>query len=132
MSMIRVDYDNARMQAKKLNSTVADCEIAIQRLKTALAKVPPCWEGGAASVFLVATQKRIQEIQRIRDRAEQLARLIRRVADDFEESERRMEDLFGAVSQGATSSPSNRAGFGGGFSSGAGFGGGSGGGGFGF
>ena len=132
MSMIRVDYDNAQAQAKKLDSTIADCEIAIQRLKMVIAKIPPCWEGDAASIFLIAMQKRIQEIQRIRDRAEQMAILIRRVADDFEESERRMKDLFGAVSQGATSTSSNGDGSGGGFSSGAGVGGGAGGGGLGF
>ena len=45
MSMIRVDYDNARAQAKKLDSTIADCETAIQHLKTVIAKIPPCWEG---------------------------------------------------------------------------------------
>lgn len=132
MSMIRVDYDNARTQAKNLDSTIADCEIAIRWLKTALARIPSCWEGDAANIFMEAIQKRIQEIQQIRDRAEQLARLIRRVADDFEEAERRITDLVGAVSQGITGSPSNGDGSGGGFSGGSGFGGGAGGGGFGF
>lgn len=126
MSMIRVDYSNARAQAKKLDSAVAECETTIQRLNTVLTKVPACWEGDSASVFLVATQKRIQEVNKIRDRAEQIAALIRRVADEFEEAERRMKEALAASATGslASSTLSNGDGSGGGFSSGAGFGGG--------
>lgn len=97
MSMIRVDYNNARLQAKKLYAAVSDCEIAIQRLQSVLSKVPYCWEGDAANVFIMAVQKRIREIQKIRDQAEQMAVLIRRVADEFEETERRMKEALAAA-----------------------------------
>lgn len=130
MSMIRVDYSNARVQAKKIDSAVVQCEVAIQRLNNVLTKVQTCWEGEAASIFLYSMQKRIQEIKTIRDRAEQTAALIRRVADDFEESERRMREML-ADSSAIVGTSSNGDGLGGGFSCGSGYGGGgSGGGGF--
>lgn len=123
MSMIRVDYSNARAQAKKLDSAAAECETAIQRLRAVSNKVPPCWEGGAASAFLAATQKRIQEIQKIRDRAKEMAVLIRRVADEFEEAERRMKEALAAQSNNSTASTSSFGGGpgGGGFRGGGGF-----------
>lgn len=109
MSMIRVDYSNARAQAKKLDSAVAECETVIRNLNTVVSKLPSCWEGGAANAFLSVTQKRVREIKEIRDRAEKMAALIRRVADEFEEAERKMkEELAASATVGsAISSLSN-------------------------
>lgn len=122
MSMIRVDYSNARAQAKKLDSAVAECETVIRNLNTVVSKLPSCWEGGAANAFLSVTQKRVREIKEIRDRAEQMAALIRRVADEFEEAEQKMKESLAA--NATVNSHSKGDGSPGGFSGGAGSGGG--------
>lgn len=91
MSTIRVDYVNARTQAKKLQSAASECEDVVRNLRSLMDRTSSCWEGAAADAFLLALQKRIQEVQKIRDRASGLASQIRRVADEFEEAERRID-----------------------------------------
>ena len=91
MSTIRVDYVNARTQAKKLQSAASECEDVVRNLRSLMNRTSACWEGAAADAFLLALQKRIQEVQKIHDRANGLASQIRRVADEFEETERRIK-----------------------------------------
>lgn len=127
MSTIRVDYVNARTQAKKLQSAASECEDVVRNLRSLMDRTSTYWEGVAADTFRLALQKRIQEVQKIRDQSEQMAVLIRRVADEFEETERRMKEMLASTTQTdsfATSTPSNGDGAGGGFSSSAGLGGG--------
>ena len=91
MGAIRVNYANARAQARKLQKVSSDCDDIVQNLRKALQEVAACWEGQAADAFCLLLQQRINEVQSIGNTAEQLARQIRRVADEFEAAERRIK-----------------------------------------
>lgn len=100
MSTIRVNYANARAQARKLQKVSSDCDEVVRNLKRALQEVNDCWEGQAADAFCLVLQQRINEVRTIGDEAERLAAQIRRVADEFEAAERRIKAAAEAGSGG--------------------------------
>lgn len=124
MSTIRVDYDNARTQAKQLQSAAVKCDEIVRQLRLSAKGVSYFWEGAAAEAFQEAMNKRIVEVREIGERAEALAVQIRRITDDLEEVE---QQLKAAVEAQQSSRTSNGTGSGGGFSGESGFSGGGGG-----
>lgn len=97
MSEIRIDYSNARQQARKLQEAAAQCEDAIRELRRAESEIPSCWTGEAATAYLQGLEKRIEEISRIRRQADDLADMIRTTAARFEEAERRTKEAIAAA-----------------------------------
>ena len=77
MSMIRVDYANARAQAKKLQAAADDCDQVVRQLKGTLSHIPGEWDGAAASAFSAGVQKRISEISGLADNIRSMAVHIR-------------------------------------------------------
>lgn len=92
MSMIRVDYANARAQAKKLQAAADDCDQVVRQLEGTLSHIPGEWDGAAASAFSAGVQKRLSEISGLADNIRSMAVHIRRVADELEETERRLKN----------------------------------------
>ncbi len=92
MSTIRVDYDNARAQAKKLQAAADDCDCVVRQLKGTLGCIPGEWDGAAAEAFSTGVQKRISEISGLAADTRSLAAQIRRAADELEETEHRLKD----------------------------------------
>lgn len=98
MSMIRVDYDNARRQAQKLQAATDECDDVVRKLKTHMGQLSNYWEGEAAEAFFNSVQARIYEIQSIKENIEMVAVHIRRVADELEKKEK--EFIAATVSTG--------------------------------
>ena len=100
MSMIRVDYDNARRQAQKLQDAADDCDLAIRKLRLGTGQLSDFWEGASAETFTAAVQVQIAEIQKIKSSLESTALHIRKVADELERKEK---ELAAATQSAGTS-----------------------------
>lgn len=85
MSMIRVNYDNARAQARQLEQSEQECGRIVQGLQTLQRQLAELWEGEAAQ----ALAKRIQAARGIQDEIGRAAAMIRRAADEFEAAEQK-------------------------------------------
>lgn len=102
MGSIRVDYANARAQAKKLQAVASDCDDVVRQLNNAINSVPNCWDGESADAFVLSVQARIKEVRKIGSNAASVAAQIRRVADELEEAERRVQAEIAAQKGGLT------------------------------
>ena len=89
MSMIRVNYDNARAQARQLEQSEQECARIVQGLQTLQRQLAELWEGEAAQAYAQALAKRIQAARGIQDEIGRLAAMIRRAADEFEAAEQK-------------------------------------------
>ena len=105
MSMIRVDYDNARRQAQKLHVAADDCDEIIRKLKTRMGQIPNYWEGESADAFIDSVQMRIREIQTMKGKIETVAAQIRRVASELERKEKEL--AAAAASMGTVTAGEN-------------------------
>ena len=123
MSTIRVDYDNARAQAKQLKRAAAKCDEIVRQLQLSSKGIPDYWEGASSVAFQAVMNERVAGIRKIGKRAEALAEQIRRVADELEEAERRLK---AAAEEQQVSQVATGTGHGGAFSGTGGFGGGGG------
>ena len=95
MSLIRIDYENARAQARQLEQSEQQCsQIAqsIQALRQQLAGV----RAGAADTYDQAAERRLREIRKIQDELSRLAHTIRKAADEFEAAEARTKASMSA------------------------------------
>ena len=97
MSMIRVDYDNARRQAQKLQDAADDCDLAIRKLRLGTGQLSDFWEGASAETFTAAVQV---QIAKIKSSLESIALHIRKVADELERKEK---ELAAATQSAGTS-----------------------------
>lgn len=91
MGLIRVDYSNARIQAKKLQAVASDCDEIVRQLNGINSNMPACWEGASADAFVLTVQARIREIKKIGNDAASAATQIIRVVEDLEAAERRIQ-----------------------------------------
>ena len=89
MSMIRVNYDNARAQARQLEQSEQECGRIVQGLQTLQRQLAELWEGEAAQAYAQALAKRIQAARGIQDEIGRAAAMIRRAADEFEAAEQK-------------------------------------------
>lgn len=90
MGLIHVDYDNARRQAQRLDQAADDCGTVIQALQKELSNLPANWTGAAADACEKVLENQVQDLKVMQQETEQLAAIIRRVADAFEEKERQL------------------------------------------
>ena len=94
MAEIRIDYTNARAQVRKLREAAEQCADVIRDLQTTERDLSGCWVGESADAYALGLQKRISEIRKIQEDALELAALIQRAADEFEEAERRTKEAM--------------------------------------
>lgn len=97
MATIRVNYAQARACAKKLSNASDECGQMIKRINTVVNGIPASWSGEAATAFSAELQNWRKENKAIEKELDQLAALIRKVADEFEEAERRIEAASNAA-----------------------------------
>ena len=96
MALIHVDYDNARQQARRLRQAADDCDAVVRALQTELSNLSSYWTGAAAEACTAALENRIRDVKALQDDTEQLAAVICRVADTFEEKERQLKAALDA------------------------------------
>lgn len=92
MGEIRVNYANARRQARRLRGAAEDCREIISHLKGVGGELPGCWTGDAANTYMLEIDERATDISKIQSDLSELAMIIQRVADEFEAAERRMKE----------------------------------------
>jgi len=105
MSLIRIDYENARAQARQLERGEQQCRQIAQKILAIRQQLAEVWIGEAADAYDQTIAQRLREIGKIQDEMLRIARTIRKAADEFEAAEARTKTAMSA---------SGAAGFGGG------------------
>ncbi len=90
MSMIRIDYGLARMQARKLRNAAEECESAIRFANIVLQDVKHSWRGESEIQF----ERKLNDWKRqqnyIKEELRMLANAIEETAQEFKETEERL------------------------------------------
>lgn len=89
MSLIRVDYENARAQARQLEQSGQQCSQIAREILALQRQLAGVWTGEAADAYDQAMAQRLREIGKIQDEMLRIARTIRKAADEFEAAEAR-------------------------------------------
>ena len=97
MSLIRIDYENARAQARQLEQSEQQCSQIAQSIQALRQQLAGVWAGEAADTYDQAAERRLREIRKIQDELQRLAHTIRRkAADEFEAAEARTKASMSA------------------------------------
>ena len=89
MSLIRIDYENARAQARQLEQSEQQCSQIAQSIQALRQQL-------AADTYDQAAERRLREIRKIQDELSRLAHTIRKAADEFEAAEARTKASMSA------------------------------------
>ena len=81
MSLIRIDYENARAQARQLEQSEQQCSQIAQSIQALRQQLAGVWAGEAADTYDQAAERRLREIRKIQDELSRLAHPIRKAAD---------------------------------------------------
>ena len=103
--MIRMDYTQTRVAARKLNDAASECSEMLNRVSRLQALLPACWEGDSALAFSSKMARWVQETMSIRSELWALAGDINRIVNDFEATEARLAaqaSAFGANAGGGS------------------------------
>ena len=106
MSLIRIDYENARAQARQLEQSEQQCSQIAQSIQALRQQLAGVWAGEAADTYDQAAERRLREIRKIQDELSRLAHTIRKAADEFEAAEARTKASMSA--SGGTGSGGRR------------------------
>ena len=85
MSLIRIDYENARAQARQLEQSEQQCSQIAQSIQALRQQLAGVWAGEAADTYDQAA-----------DELSRLAHTIRKAADEFEAAEARTKASMSA------------------------------------
>lgn len=85
---MRIDYDSARRNAKKLGALAENCETAAKRCRSCQAELSQYWKGGAADSYAAGLARLSQKNTALSQQIEQMARTIAWAADEMEEEDR--------------------------------------------
>lgn len=96
MSLIRIDYENARAQARQLEQSEHQCSQIAQSIQALRQQLAGVWAGEAADTYDQAAERRLREIRKIQDELSRLAHTIRKAADEFEAAEARTKASMSA------------------------------------
>ena len=97
MSLIRIDYENARAQARQLEQSEQQCSQIAQSIQALRQQLAGVWAGEAADTYDQAAERRLREIRKIQDELSRLAHTIRKAADEFEAAEARAKASMSAA-----------------------------------
>lgn len=87
---MRIDYNNVRAEAKKLQNVAAECDAGAQVCTRYQNELPVYWEGDAAQAYIRGLQQLSRKNQALAENIRQLSRQITLVANELEESDRRL------------------------------------------
>ena len=93
MSLIRIDYENARAQARQLEQSEQQCSQIAQSIQALRQQLAGVWAG---DTYDQAAERRLREIRKIQDELSRLAHTIRKAADEFEAAEARTKASMSA------------------------------------
>ena len=82
MSLIRIDYENARAQARQLEQSEQQCSQIAQSIQALRQQLAGVWAGEAADTYDQAAERRLHTI--------------RKAADEFEAAEARTKASMSA------------------------------------
>lgn len=87
---MRIDYNSVRAEAKKLLNVAAECETSAQTCGKYQNELAVYWEGNAADAYIRGLQQLNRKNQELALQIRQLSQQITAVANDLEESDRRL------------------------------------------
>lgn len=88
--MIKVNYSKTRSAAKRLNYAASTCNEMTAEARKLISAIPSCWRGESATAFSSELSDWIKENQAIQTELNDLASDIIRIANEFEETEKRI------------------------------------------
>ena len=96
MSLIAIDYENARAQARQLEQIVQLCSQIAQSIQALGQQVAGVWALEAPDTYDQAAERRLREIRKIQDELSRLAHTIRKAAVEVEAAEARTKASMSA------------------------------------
>lgn len=90
MGLIKVNYDKAYQQARRLQEAVQESESACKYIDSILRQAPAQWRGESEKQFELELRQWKKEQLSIQKEMESLAKTIRMVADEFKAAEERI------------------------------------------
>lgn len=88
--MIKVNYSKTRSAAKRLNYAANTCNEMTAEARKLISTIPTCWRGESATAFLSELFDWMRENRAIQTELNDLASDIIRIANEFEETEKRI------------------------------------------
>lgn len=87
---IQIDYDNARANAKKLQSAADVCAAAARSMQSSAEGISGFWRGGAANLFTQMAKQWGANTYAIEKELDTLAAQITKAANDMEQKEKEL------------------------------------------
>lgn len=87
---MRIDYNSVRAEARKLQNVAAECDAGAQVCTRYQNELPVYWEGDAAQAYIRGLQQLSRKNQALAENIRQLSQQITLVANELEESDRRL------------------------------------------
>ena len=88
--MIKINYDKTHSAAKRLTYAANTCSKMTAKATTISSAIPNCWKGESATAFSSEISEWIKETKAIQAELNELAADINRIANEFEEAEKRI------------------------------------------
>ena len=89
MATISLDYTKVMGEVTRLNTIASELSTLQTNAQNALKDMNSYWEGAAAKEFAAANEKWRKEMKSVEKEITDLAKLIKKVADDIKEAEAR-------------------------------------------
>lgn len=90
--MIRVDYEKTRYAAKMLTDATETCKTMTTKAKNLGTSISGCWKGASANAFSSEFSEWLRENNAIQSELKALSSDIKRIANAFIETEKRIAD----------------------------------------
>jgi WXG100 family type VII secretion target len=89
LSLISINYNNAYIEANRLQNAASECDNLITQSQRAIADISAYWEGAAARAYVSAQEEWWREMLSIRTELNAISILIRAVTDAIREADER-------------------------------------------
>lgn len=89
MGTISLDYEKVMVEVARLKTIANELNTLNRNAQNTLKDMSSYWEGDAAREFLAVNEKWRKEMKSIEKEAAELAKLIKKVADEIKEAEER-------------------------------------------
>jgi len=106
MATIKINYDNARANAKKLQSAASDCAACEKSAENSAGGVGAYWNGTASDAFVQLLKGWIKTNKTIEQDMNTLAAQIIKIANEMEAAEKKIAAAAGASALASTASSS--------------------------
>lgn len=91
MAEIRINLEQARRQAQRLDEAASQLKRELRNLSSAKQNIPSYWDGSASKVFVQKLNEQYNELNKLCQQIEEVANDIRTVAERIKRQEEAMQ-----------------------------------------